>query len=57
MHIPKMAVCKSRLTHINKNQAKHAFPAHSLANNRLREEGAKVIAQAIVKMPQLTKLK
>ena len=31
--------------------------AHSLAENWLREEGAKVIAEVIVKMPQLTSLK
>ena len=31
--------------------------ARSLANNSLRAQGGKIIAEAIVKMPQLTSLK
>ena len=46
-----------RLSHINTAQATLALLAHSLAGNLLQEEGAVVIAEAIVKMPQLTNLK
>ena len=46
-----------RLSHINSAQAILAFDAHSLAKNALQEKGAKVIAEVIVKMPQLTNLK
>ena len=57
MHCASLDMGQSRLSHINSAQAILAFNAHSLADNALNEKGAKVIAEAIVKMPQLTSLK
>ena len=54
---PRLVLRQSRLSHINSAQAILAFNAHSLAKNALNKKGAKVIAEAIVKMPQLTSLK
>ena len=57
MHCASLDMGQSRLSHIVEPLTQHWMLARSLAANILKVEGGKIIAEAIVKMPQLTSLK